>query len=352
MNFSKMISIILLLLPLLSTSQLDENDRISEYHNRKHVWPPKTEEYTPQTPGWRTLNERRFNQLKYIENESHKYNGYMSMVHSALLAPNFTEYGWALTRGPPDLVEMLLARLISGINSKDTPLEVYDRELGDPGDEYPLEYPLMVSIRGLHDRVIQELQPIHEAWSNKKLIGNNAYGLRVYRNQSNLQMHIDESATHIISSILHVGHDPDGEPWPLVIEDLHGNTHEVFLETGDMILYESSKCFHGRPKRYNGKWYSSIFTHYYPEDWDPDHLNMETHYRIPPGWSYMPIEKEVGLDELVVTDTSFKEPGCEHEWCGMKNTKKWERPKELGFGQFVSADGVIRPLYSDREDEL
>jgi hypothetical protein len=151
---------------------------------------------------------------------------------------------------------------------------------------------------------------------------------------------------------MHIGHDPESEPWPLVIEDMHGNTHEVFLETGDMILYESSKCFHGRPERFNGKWYSSIFTHYHPVDWDADKSQMETHYRIPPGWHLNPNNKNEDLDELVVTETSFKEPGCEHEWCGLKNTKKWESPRELRYGQIISSDGLIKSLDRESEDEL
>lgn len=342
----------LTLLSLPTSAQLNENERITEYRKRNYQWPPLFTEYIPQTPGWRSLYERRFQQVAYIDDESAKYNGYMSTVHSALKSSNFTEYGWALTKGPTDLVELLLARLIMGINSPHTPEEDYDRVSGDPDSEYPDKKPLMVSIGGMHQQVIEELQPIHEAWSKTKLIANNAYGLRVYRNQSNLQMHVDQSSTHIISSILHVGHDPDGEPWPLVIEDLHGNTHEVFLESGDMILYESSKCFHGRPKRYNGKWYSSIFTHYYPEDWDAEKVDIETHYRVPPGWHLTPDEDADGLDKLVVTETSFKEPGCEHEWCALKNSKIWKRPTELREGQTISSDGIIKLLYEENGDEL
>ena len=109
-------------------------------------------------------------------------------------------------------------------------------------------------------------------------------------------------------------------------------------------MYESSKCFHGRPKRYNGKWYSSLFTHYYPRDWDEERINMEAHYRVPPEWHEVPETTLEGLEKLVVSETSFKEPTCEHEWCGMKHTIKWERPVELEFGSVVSGDGKIRPL--------
>jgi hypothetical protein len=131
-------------------------------------------------------------------------------------------------------------------------------------------------------------------------------------------------------------------------------THSIrFL--GDMLLYESSKCFHGRPKRYNGKWYSSLFTHYYPKDWDADKTSLDAHYRIPPAWNVVPDKIVEGLDTLVVTDTSFKEPECEHEWCPMKNAIKSKSPDILKFGQVVSTDGKITSLGledSNVKDEL
>ncbi len=123
-------------------------------------------------------------------------------------------------------------------------------------------------------QTLNVLKPLHEAWSGIPLIGSIAYGLRIYRNDSQLNMHTDRSNTHVISCILHVDHDddPESEPWPIVIEDFQGNMNEVVLESGDMLFYESSKCLHGRPKRFKGKWYSSIFVHYYPaENWEVSH---------------------------------------------------------------------------------
>ena len=74
-----------------------------------------------------------------------------------------------------------------------------------------------------------------------------AYGIRAYRNDSNLLMHVDKSTTHVISGIYHVDRSDDAEPWPIVIEDFRGNTNQVYLAPGDVLFYESSKCFHGRP---------------------------------------------------------------------------------------------------------
>lgn len=119
-----------------------------------------------------------------------------------------------------------------------------------------------------------------------------------------------------------------------------------------MLLYESSKCFHGRPKRYNGKWYSSLFTHYYPVDWDAEQVTLESLYRIPPTWWELPDQTVEDLDELIVTGTSFKEPECEHDWCSMKKTIKSKSPPNLAFGQVVSTDGEIKSMGLDSEDEL
>lgn len=44
----------------------------------------------------------------------------------------------------------------------------------------------------------------------------------------------------------------------------------VVCSLGDMLFYESSKCFHGRPIPFEGgegAYYTSVFSHYYPEGW-------------------------------------------------------------------------------------
>jgi predicted 2-oxoglutarate/Fe(II)-dependent dioxygenase YbiX len=111
------------------------------------------------------------------------------------------------------------------------------------------------------------MQPFVEAWSGMELVAHQAYGFRLYREGNQLMMHTDKSQTHVISFILHIDSSEDAEPWPLLIEDFYGNTHEVVLTPGDLLLYQSSKCNHGRPYRFRGgpdSWYTSVFVHYYP----------------------------------------------------------------------------------------
>jgi len=255
-------------------SSLDEDERMEEYVARNYTWPPVM---NPNTQGWSKLMMRRFRQLEFIEDLNERYNGYLVAVGSAYVAPNFTENGWGLTRAPQDLVDELKKALKDGMESNS--FEEGHVDVIEIGSEETST--LMVSIPSLTGKTLSVLKPFHEAWSGIPLIGSIAYGLRIYRNESQLNMHTDRTNTHIISCILHVDHDddPESEPWPIIIEDFQGNTNEVVLESGDMLFYESSKCLHGRPKKFKGKWYSSIFVHYYPaENWKLDEREMESHY--------------------------------------------------------------------------
>lgn len=173
------------------------------------------------------------------------------------------------------------------------------------------------------------MHPLEEAWAGIPLVPYKAYGFRLYQNNSRLFMHIDKSRTHVVSAILHIGRSDDAEPWPIVIEDFHGNTNEVLLEPGDVLFYESSKCFHGRPRKFKGSWYVSVFVHFYPVDWlQTDHL-MEMHYAVPPVWNDNPPE---GVDEtLQMVGTSMKEPGCPDVWCDLEHAVKWQGPGEEGY---------------------
>ena len=90
-----------------------ESDRLAEYKARNHTWPPLPEEYI--TEGWRKIYERRFRQLDALGRESNSYNGYMGAVHAGVLAKNFTEFGWGLTKAPQGLVDELKTSLESGL---------------------------------------------------------------------------------------------------------------------------------------------------------------------------------------------------------------------------------------------
>merc|ERR1712038_380027 len=271
--------------------------------------------------GWKKLMFRRFEQIEQTQDkENGKYDAWLSVMASALVQPNFTENGWGLTRAPDYLVEELKQKLYDNLET--APLEKKVDVIEGGSEE---SKPLFIENKELNDKVLRELKPMHEEWSGVELEGAIAYGLRVYRNNSRLLMHVDKSYTHVISCILHIDHSEDSEDWPIMIEDFQGNTNEVVLEAGDMLFYESSKCLHGRPHTFKGSWYSSIFVHYYPVGWDTKNRKLEMDYAVPPHWGEEP-EYETNHYFLEMVGTSMKEPQCENVWCATTNSVKWKGP--------------------------
>jgi len=191
------------------------------------------------------------------------------------------------------------------------------------------EDPLFIDRPDLTARILNELKAWPEAWSGVELVPFRAYGFRLYQNQSSLLMHVDKAQTHVISFILHIDSSDDSEPWPIFIEDFQGRTHEVILTPGDMLFYESSKCFHGRPRKFVGSWYSSIFVHYYPKQgWQQVDHKMEAHYAVPPTWADKPRARV--HQQLQMAGTSMKHPNCQDEWCLIQDSVKWSGPGKHG----------------------
>lgn len=136
----------------------------------------------------------------------------------------------------------------------------------------------------------------------------------------------------------------DAEPWPIFIEDFQGRTHEVTLTSGDVLFYESSKCFHGRPRAFKGSWYSSIFVHYYPVGWRDVDRKLETHYAVPPMWSRNPSPPRQHY-QLEMAGTSMLHPECPDEWCLTQDAVKWSGPGEPGY--WIGPDFSKHPLDLD-----
>jgi len=299
--------------------RLTEPERIEEYNRRNYTWP--LQNYSPNTEGWRDLMESRFKQVEEIEDSGRRYEGYIQTIHSAFLVPNFTEHGFGLARCPEDLLKDLQQGIRDGL--KDPKLENIVDVIDGPT-------PWFVTRPDLTQRVLHELKDYAQTWSGVQLTPYRAYGFRLYRNNSALWMHVDKMQTHIVSFILHIDSSEDAEPWPIFIEDFHGRTHEVILTPGDILFYESSKCFHGRPRRLNGSWYSSLFVHYYPSDgWYDQNHELEAHYAVPLRWAQRPTEQTV--DTLNMIGTSMKEPDCPDNWCRAQKSVRWSGPGEDGY---------------------
>jgi hypothetical protein len=339
----------LLLLLLLAGSgrsdgaMLKEKDRLAGWKERGYDWPPSR--FVPDTPGWRRLMTARFAQIErdLPVDSNDRYEAFIQTAYSAYVSTNFTRYGFGLARADPELVHELQAAIRHAVSTGDgLGTEGSDEVIPGPNDPWFVDRPELTEL------VLHEMHPYIEAWSGQQVEPHLAYGFRLYRNESALYMHLDEFETHVLSLILHIDSSDDADPWPIVIEDFEGDTHEVTLTPGDVLFYESSKCFHGRPRPLSGSWYSSVFVHYTPIGYlDTIDPSLEAHYAVPPHWNDPEAAPTIALDEtenavpppprLRMAATSMSHPDCDGNWCVAKGTlKRWSGPGKEGY--WIDAD--------------
>lgn len=307
-------------LPAAVTAGRSEEDRVAAYHALNHTWPPT--DFVPNTPGWKKLFEHRLRQVAEIEDRDDRFEGFAQALSAGVMQQNFTEHGFGLARAPESLMVDLRKGISDGVQQGPR-LETHINAITEPR-------PWFIDRPDLTSRVLDELQEYSEAWVGFPLTPVTAYGFRLYRNTSRLHVHVDKTETHVISFILHIDSSDDADPWPILIEDLQGVTHEVTLTSGDILFYESSKCFHGRPRPFNGSWYSSVFVHYYPTHGYKETFDkLAKVNRIPPHWADEPTSQyEIPLR---MHGTTMEEPFCDNYWCNTKFSNKWSGPGEEGY---------------------
>lgn len=139
------------------------------------------------------------------------------------------------------------------------------------GSVQPTEIMSFDNFPSLRDTILEELKPAHEEWAKEKLTPSALYGIRSYNKGATLISHVDRLQTHHVSSIIIVDKDLDcgctqtkGAPndWPLDFVDHNGDTHKVYAEIGDMIMYESAICYHGRLEPFKGNYFRNLFAHF------------------------------------------------------------------------------------------
>jgi prolyl 4-hydroxylase len=130
-----------------------------------------------------------------------------------------------------------------------------------------LSFDLIPSIRDLiHTQLIE----VHKNFSNNNLNPSAVYGIRSYNRGAVLKPHYDRVETHHISSIVIVDKDlacgcsnkPEADDWALDIQGHDGEWYKIYAEPGDMILYESAVCQHGRKEPFGGTFFRNFYVHY------------------------------------------------------------------------------------------
>jgi len=122
--------------------------------------------------------------------------------------------------------------------------------------------------RQMKTLITSELQRVLEWWTGLPLKHTATYGVRTYHRGSVLVDHVDREDTHIASAVLQVAQDVDEDGgWPLEVLLQNGEVGEVYLQPGEMVLYEGAWLRHGRPMRFRGDSFSNVFVHFRPSDW-------------------------------------------------------------------------------------
>jgi hypothetical protein len=127
--------------------------------------------------------------------------------------------------------------------------------------------------------VNQEMQAVLQWWTGMLLQHTATYGVRRYHRGNMLIDHVDRDETHLASAVLQLHQEVDHDAgWPLELLLPHGTVAEVYVQPGQVILYEGGWLRHGRPSRLRGESFSNAFVHFKPWSWDGPSATSEFMY--------------------------------------------------------------------------
>jgi len=161
---------------------------------------------------------------------------------------NYTELGFQKVQAPPKVVKLITdfwnANQFRGkeelwsvgnhyLNHWDSPTDLVsidDKHLRGSGPE-------------LKEHIWAAASATLEEWTSQELQPCSMYGIRVYHEGAVMLPHVDRLPL-VASAMINVAQDVD-EPWPFEMYDHTGRAHNITLDPGDMLLFESHSVIHG-----------------------------------------------------------------------------------------------------------
>ena len=280
-------------------SYVDERDRVAEFHRRYgKKWPPP-KLTSKELPSYTEAMVHREAEIMLLQDSQARWDAWMFLAQARLMH-NFTVPQWEVVQAPPEIYAKLLKNVRDHLANPRRERE--DDATAHSGVEGPNE-PDFIDQERLNYEVLDALKPLHEAWCQCELEPTSVYGVRLYREGATLVDHLDVPETHVISSILHIDSKLDA-PYPIEIQDVTGDYAAVDLKPGEMMFYESAKCFHRRSIPMKGDYYGSVFLHYRPKNWTFNRVDIRV--AIPPHWGEGLGRRSVAVGEDgTVEDTSI-----------------------------------------------
>jgi len=189
--------------------------------------------------------------------------------------PKLTPKGYKVVDIPKDTWEFI-QKMWKEVQSEGPQEEIFDGKEGIiTGQGVTSHLYSLDKVSLLRDELHDMLLPMHEEFCGEKLEKTFIYGVREYLKGANLIQHKDRIETHHISSIILLDKNLKcgcktkelGADWALDFQTHDGTWEKVYLEPGQMVLYESTTCLHGRNDRFEGTYYRNFFVHYKLKDW-------------------------------------------------------------------------------------
>ena len=186
--------------------------------------------------------------------------------------PSFTENGFSLIKCPQQTWGLIKEsyELLKDKKTNENFDGKKDIIIGGTSDIMSFDH--LSTVKNLiHEQLLQ----VHEDWASAPLLKSYIYGIRSYNKGTTLKPHVDRIQTHHISSIIIVDKDlrcgcqnkKYADDWPLDIQGHDGEWYKIYAQPGDMILYESAKCEHGRNENFGGNYFRNFYVHYKLKDW-------------------------------------------------------------------------------------
>lgn len=196
-------------------------------------------------------------------------SGEADRIEMALRQPagllNYTTHGFAKLRAP-DAVMQLLRNFWEKNRGSER------REQWAPGNIYTNHWESPTKLLNVADYLLDgggvtlkqhiwdAARTTLESWTGQRLAECSLYGIRIYERGAMLAPHVDRLPL-VSSAIINVDQDVD-EPWPLEVIGHDGRAHNITMEPGDMVLYESHSVIHGRQFPLQGKFMANVFIHF------------------------------------------------------------------------------------------
>lgn len=197
-------------------------------------------------------------------NKQNKLNDFI-IIKDLKSFPRLSEHGFKLSKVPPNTWKLIQETysLLKTYKQKEDWSGIEEFIHDSEKNKIDVEMFNMDICPRIKEIIQSELKPMHDAFIDYKeeIEPIWIYGIRSYKNGSILKPHTDVPRTHHISSIVIVDKKVN-EDWPLQIQSHDGKWHEIYTNPGDVILYESAICQHGRSTPLNGEYYRNFFTHF------------------------------------------------------------------------------------------